>query len=225
MELLRTCFDHDCRESSPEGLSEDEMKFQKSIYGDMERQQQFVRGQTSDGSPMIIKIPRVGPGTTEDGYINQQLYVAERAAAITEYVSGGKSEHLCAVFSMKNQNSSVTPSMSWQLTAIQLLQQLYPGRIATVLILDSPFLIRGLFNAIKPLLSASLRKSTFMMAGTSGQTKLKEIVVGDGKSKETKNEYGTTCDIFNKDGQLQSSLDIHKYLYDTPFYCPYEYHK
>ena len=224
--MLKTCFDHDCRKSSSEGLlSEDEIKLQKSIYGDMERQHQFLRGRSADGLPLLLKIPRVGPGTTDEGYVNQLLYVADRAAAISEFVTCGQQEHICAIFSMKNQDSSVTPSMSCQIGAINLVQQLYPGRMSTILMLDSPFLIRGLFNAVKPVLSASMRKSTFMLAGSSGKKKTKEIVIGNEKATENKNKYGTTCEIFNDDGKLQSPLDINKYFFETPFYCSYEYNE
>jgi len=202
MELLRTCFDK-------EGVSPEGLEVQKNISEDIHRQLQFFRGQDKSGGPVLIKIPRIASGTSESAYITQQLFSAEKAVAVGEFLSKGTSETATAVFSMKNQNSSYTPSLSWQLGTIKMLQTLFPGRIGCLIILDAPFMIRGIFNSIKPFLSAGLRDSTFMLAGKAATDKLEEVL-GDGA-------------IFDDEGGLRTAVDVQKYLHETPFYCPYEY--
>lgn len=148
MDLLRTCFDEDQN-------SEEAVSLREDITEDMGKQLQFLRGQDKLGRAVLIKIPRTASGTSEQAYIRQQLYVAERSAAVTEFMSLGKQDSVCAIFSMENQDSSKTPPLSWQYHTITLLQQLFPGRIGKVLILEAPFMIRQIFGAIKPMVRSN----------------------------------------------------------------------
>jgi hypothetical protein len=185
------------------------LEFQKNISDDIQSQLQFFRGQDKEGRAVLIKTPRIESGTTEAAYMNQQLFIAEKASAVTEFLSKGTQEKICAIFSMQNQNSSYTASLSWQLGNIKILQQLFPGRMGIVVVLDAPFMIRGIFNTIKPFFSASLRESTFLLAGKAATDKLEETL-------EDPN-------ILTSEGELVQPVDVQKYLFETPFYCPYDY--
>lgn len=203
MELFRTIFDSDAT------LTDEEESLKQAVTNDMGKQMQILRGQDKDGRAVVIKVSRTHGGTTEYDYVTQQLFVAEKSAAVTEFVSKGHQDTVCAIFSMQNQNSSYTPSLAWQLSVIKLLQQIAPGRMGRVLILEASFMIRQIFNAIRPFLSVSLKESTFLVAGKAREAKL----------KETLDDY----EILTKDGELTKPVDVNKYLNETPFYCPYEY--
>jgi hypothetical protein len=202
VELFRTCFDNDV-------TSEDEKSLRKDVHSDLDKQLQVLRGQDKVGRTVLIKLPRMKAGTTEQEYIRQQLYVAERAVAVTEFVSRGQHDTVCAIFNMQNQNSSNAPPLPWQLNTVKLLQAVFPGRMGKMLILDAPFMIRQIFNIIKPFLAASLKESTHLVAGTSKTALLKETLVDP--------------DILDSDGKLVKPVDLEKYLTEVPFYNPYDY--
>ena len=203
MELMRTCF------SKSASLSKEEASLRDDIAADMDKQLQVLYGQDRQGHPLIVKLPRRKPGATESSYIHQQLYVAERSAAVTEYVSRGKLDTVTAIFNLKNQPKGNAPALTWQYNVIGMVQQVAPGRIGRVLVLDPPFLIRQVFNLIKPLLSQSLKESTDLCSGSTKDQLLRETL-----------EHP---DIFTKDGGLIESIDIDKYFYETPFYYSYGY--
>lgn len=202
IELMRTCFDKDA-------TSEDEQSIRKDVHLDINKQLQLLRGQDKEGRPVVIKSPRIEGGTTEQAYIRHQLYAAERSAAVSEFISRGQHDKVCAIFNMQNQNSSYAPALSWQLTTIKALQTLFPGRMAKLIVLEAPFLIRQIFNAIKPFLSASLKESTFLVAGKSKTALLTETLEDP--------------DILTADGKLVKSVDVEKYLTEVPFYHSYDY--
>ena len=202
LELFRTCFDKDA-------TSEDEQSIKNDVHFDLKKQLQILRGQDKTGRAIVVKMPRMEGGTTEQAYIRQQLYAAERSAAVTEFVSMGQQDTVCAVFNMQNQNSSYTPALSWQLSTIKTLQTVFPGRMGKVCVLEAPFLIRQIFNAIKPFLPASLKESTFLVAGTAKTALLNETLVEP--------------DILDAEGKLIQPVDLDKYLTEVPFYHPYDY--
>ena len=81
--------------------------------------------------------------------------------------------------------------------------------MGTVLVLEAPFLIRQMFNAIKPFLSASLRASVHMVAGKAKAALLEKTLVD--------------ANILKEDGTLVNPVDLEEYLSKIPFYCPYDY--
>jgi hypothetical protein len=202
LELFRTCFD-------PDAESSDEKSIRADVQFDMEHQLQVLHGVDKEGRAVVVKMPRQTGGTTEQAYIRDQLYVSERSAAVTEYISRGQHDTVCAIFNMQNQNSNVTPPLAWQLHTIKLLQSLAPGRMEKVVVLDAPFLMRGLFSAMTPFLSASLKESTFLVTGMAKTELLEQTLVSP--------------NILSADGTLVELVDIEKYLCETPFHLPYNY--
>eukprot|EP00934_Nitzschia_sp_Nitz4_P007411 Nitzschia sp. Nitz4//scaffold63_size106090//49882//50868//NITZ4_004391-RA/size106090-processed-gene-0.126-mRNA-1//1//CDS//3329555978//7401//frame0 len=202
MDMYRTCFDQNA--TSPE-----EEFFRTDIRNDLERQLQVLRGKDKRGRAIVIKVARTKGGTTEQEYVRQQLYSAERAMAVSEFMSSGENDTTYAIFSLQNQNSKFSPAISWQLGVIKVLQLLYPGRMGRVLVLDAPFLIRQVFAVIKPLLAESLRKTT-------------DLVAGEAKLKILEEEIGDR-DLLTTEGTLTKPVDLTKYLQEVPFYCSYDY--
>lgn len=202
MESLRTCFDKNAS-------SDAEKKLRDNIEMDSGKQLQVLQGTDRDGRAVILRMPRHTGGTTEDAYLSQQLYVAERSAATNEFISMGKHDTVCAILNVQNQNSSVTPPLTWQHQTIKLSQLLFPGRVSKVIVVEPPFMVRQIFSAIKPFLSASLKESTFLVSGKA-KTELLEATLVD-------------PNILTSDGKLVHDIDIQAYLHETPFYLPYNY--
>jgi hypothetical protein len=131
-----------------------------------------MRGHDRQFRAILIKSHRHAAATSEEEYLNTQLYIAERALACTEFLSRGTQETLLAVFDFSQQNSKTSPPMAWQISAIRTLQHLYPGRLGQLIVLEPPFLMRGLFASIRPFLSNVTRDKNQMVPGTVSQAKL-----------------------------------------------------
>jgi len=178
----------------------------EDITAEMGRQVQVLRGQDKLGRAVLYKLPRTVGGTTEQSYTRVQLYVAERSAAVTEFVSGGKQATVCAIFSLKGSGGG-GPSLGWQMTLVKLAQKLYPGRMGNVLICDAAFMVRQIFNVIRPLLSSSLKETTAMVTGKEKEKRLSALLEDP--------------DVFTNDGTLKEAVDMEKYLNEVPFHCSY----
>ena len=205
MELFRTCFD-------PEPESEEEISLRADVQLDLEMQLQVLLGSDKEGRAVVIKMSRQKGETTEQAYIRQQLYLAERSTAVTEYISRGRHDTTCAIFNLQHQSSSMSPAVAWQVRTIKLLQTVAPGRMAKLLVIEPPFLIRQVFNVIKAFLSTSLQESVFLV---SGKAKTQALI---------EQTLASPC-VLSPDGSLATpaGVDIEKYLFEIPFYLPYDY--
>ena len=109
-----------------------------------------------------------GPMTMER-YLEKQLDVAEQAIACTEYLSRGGQEKMIVIFDFGTPSNEAWPPASWQVTAIQTLQRLYPERIGKLIILDPPFWMKGLHKTmVWPLVSSSTRNKIQIVSGQVG---------------------------------------------------------
>jgi hypothetical protein len=202
LDTFRICFD--------DKFSETLIEMRNDITSDLEKQLVAMRGQDKEGRAVLFKLPRVQGGTTEQAYLRTQLFVAERSAAVTEYVTRGKHDQITAIFSMHGQNSRCAPPLSWQISVIGVLQKLYPGRVGTLILLDPPFLIRQAYAALRPFLSESIKKGTQVVSGAKHRGKVL-------------NELLEEENTFSPEGELTKSINVQEYLNDVPFYCPYDY--
>ena len=204
MELFRTGFGAD-----PE--SEEEKSLRADVQLDLDMQLQVLLGSDKEGRAVVIKMARHNGGTTEQAYIRHQLYLAERSTAVTEYISRGQHDTICAIFNLQHQNSSMSPAVAWQVRTIKLLQTVVPGRMAKVLVIEPPFLIRQVFNVIKTFLSTSLKESIFLVSGNA-------------ETKDLLEQTLASPSVLSPDGSLAApaGIDIEKYLFETPFHLPYD---
>ena len=130
LEAIRTCFNAKNDKENMNALSDIEHEYQQQIEHDFHRQAVVMRAvHTSNESqqqPILVKFPRHQDGTTEQEYLMSQLYIAERAVACTEYATRGQVEKVMVVMDGTHHSSQYTPPISWQLSAIKRIQQLYP---------------------------------------------------------------------------------------------------
>jgi hypothetical protein len=178
LDALRTCFydqdDDDDDDATLEERSKGKTTMRDHIQQDM-RQQPVVMKKKGD-SVVLVKFPRQATdvGTTEDAYLMTQLYIAERANACIEFASSARrggggpatnEERIVAFFDFgSGYDSSHAPPLKWQLSAVRRLQHLYPERLERLIILEAPFWMRGLFQAIRPFLSQATRQKIQMVS-------------------------------------------------------------
>jgi hypothetical protein len=146
----------------------DELSTAKTMRDHIQQdmKQQPVVMKKGESRTVLVKFPRqaTDDGTTEDAYLTTQLYIAERANACTEFASRGQDERIVAIFDFGGYDSSHSPPLKWQLSAVRRVQHLYPERLQRLVVLDAPFWMRGLFQAIRPFLSQATRQKIQMVS-------------------------------------------------------------
>jgi hypothetical protein len=124
----------------------------------MNMQYVVIRGRDRENRAVMIKYPRVKPGTIEEGYVMSQIYMAERSIAATEFLSLGTEERSSAIFDYNGFDSNNSPPFKMQVAAATTLQKVFPERLQTLVMISPPFWLRTLLNMLTPLLSASITK-------------------------------------------------------------------
>jgi hypothetical protein len=166
LDVLRTCFYNENDDDATLDERSKAKAMRDHIQQDM-RQQPVVMKKGESSRTVLVKFPRQATddaGSTEDAYLTTQLYIAERANACTEFSSRGHDERIVAIFDFGGYDSSHSPPLKWQLSAVRRLQHLYPERLQRLVVLDAPFWMRGLFQAIRPFLSQATREKIQMVS-------------------------------------------------------------
>lgn len=150
LDYLRTCF------GESENLSEIELTMKEKLAADMDRQVVIIRGHDKERRAVLVKCGRQKSGTTDEEYKLAQFYSIERASACTEFLSRGRQEQTVTIFDYSSVNSSHSPPITIQLSAISTLKSLYPERLYTNIMLNAPFWMQGLYAANKMFLPVKI---------------------------------------------------------------------
>jgi hypothetical protein len=149
---LRICFDKDIDEQYEQRARE----MAALVEEDLRKQIVIMRGKGHGNRATMIKLARLQEGTAEEGYVLSQIYTADRSTAATEFLSMGREERSYAVMDFNGFDSKNAPPFQAQVTAATLLQQLYPERLQTLVMVEPPFWLRTLLTMLGPFLSAGI---------------------------------------------------------------------
>ena len=119
----------------------------------------------------------------------------------------------------------------------------FSERLGRLIVLDPPFWMRGIYHGIRPFLSQTTRDKIQMVSSssyTSSSTSSSSLAIDEQQIRSIMNRWrrrgtpsssstddtGTSStedvdDDDDDDDYLSSPVDVHRYLYDTPFFCPY----
>ena len=147
----------------------------RQILADLKRQPLVVRGSptatsssaqsTADApSCYVIKFPRSASGTTKEEYVTTQLYIAERAVAVSEYLSKGDNESVTVLLDVSTYHKKYAPPLSWQFSAAKVLQRLYPERLGKVYLLKPPFWLKMMYKVLQSILSERTTSKVLLLS-------------------------------------------------------------
>jgi len=209
IDIIRSCFyDSDNLEHEDAELAK---KYRVYILDDLEIQPMVVRGVDDQNRVIIYKHSRKTSGDGDGkGFIITQIYTAERAMATSEFSSRGKEERLSVVFNFQDYSRKNTPPTSAQMTMIRMLQRCYPERLGVLIIVSSPFWLRGLYNIIWALLSKATTEKLRLPSGQAAVDQEFHKIVSTNKELE----------VMLTNGEI-SSVDFSNYT-QHPFYSPFE---
>ena len=135
------------------------------ISDEMQKQMTAVVGLDEARRAMILKGSRTNRDTHIEGYLMMQIYVAERAMALTEVASRGRQERVFVVFDFAGYVSSNAPPTLELRGALQDLQALYKERLHQLVIMDPPFFLNLIYNIVAPFLDSHTREKIAMVSG------------------------------------------------------------
>eukprot|EP00339_Tiarina_fusa_P027263 CAMPEP_0117002188 /NCGR_PEP_ID=MMETSP0472-20121206/3950_1 /TAXON_ID=693140 ORGANISM="Tiarina fusus, Strain LIS" /NCGR_SAMPLE_ID=MMETSP0472 /ASSEMBLY_ACC=CAM_ASM_000603 /LENGTH=321 /DNA_ID=CAMNT_0004702471 /DNA_START=160 /DNA_END=1125 /DNA_ORIENTATION=+ len=154
LDLLRVCFDKSFVPQPDDAKRCQEMA--DLVRSDMNLQYVVMRGKDRGNRAVMIKYPRIKPGTVEEGYVMSQIYMAERSIAATEFMSLGTEERSSAIFDYNGFDSANSPPFKMQVAAATTVQKLFPERLQMLVMISPPFWLRTLLNMLTPLLSSTI---------------------------------------------------------------------
>ena len=187
LDELRFCF-HD--DNANDG-NNDSRKWRELLMHDFKRQPMLVCAHDNQSRAVVYKSARRMPwgedSINHEAYLLAQLYVAERAIAVSEYHNNTrhhdddddddssllskttkkkKNQKITVLFSFQSYSSSNAPALSTLTKSTVLLQQLYPERLQSLCILDPPFWMRATYNLIYPFLSEAVCSKVKLVSGS-----------------------------------------------------------
>jgi len=190
--------------SSPEDNKVRE-HFRSQILGEAEKQIMYIRGYDKHNRAVLIKKERTEGVSDVDAFLNQGLYILERARACSEHASNATQDQIILVEDFSNGDEGCYPPLKVQMQIADILDSHYPGLLARSFFVNVPVPFKNVgWYVIKPFMSSSLVDGCRFVT----QEELKAQL----KSKGMK----------DSDNKLTSSVDMELFLNSIPFYSGYE---
>lgn len=196
-------------------LMDTKSRYEQWVVEELGRQLMCIRGRDHEDGAIVYRMHRTSVDCPQEPYLLAQMYVAERAIAMTELASKGRNEKLMVVMDSKHYDSTHSPTTATIRYASTLMQAHYPERLKKLVIMSPPIWLRLLFIVLSPFL-AKKTKEKICMACTDKQ---KETLF-----EATVDVKQATSSIRPLTGELSAAddADPNRFLYQVPFTSSYD---
>jgi len=166
IDLLRDCFDTEIsRETDDDIVAQ---KFRNMITEDLEHQPIWVHS-GKDGHALLHLGRCASVRTSGEAFIYTLMYMIERALA------SSSEETIDVVLDISGIQPRYCPPNNSLKQLIYILQNHYPQRLRTLIVLDAPFWAHALYAVLSPFLDERTKKKLRLVRGESN----KENVLGE----------------------------------------------
>lgn len=191
-------------------------KYRSYVMNDTKKQLVAVRGRDRLNRAIVLKFQRIAPMDVNDiddvmAYKITNIYLAEKANAVTEISSLGMEEKSISVFDYANYNSSNLPPYQVVFDTITTLQAHYPERAYKVILSEPPFFLRTGYSMLRPFLSQATQEKVQMLSGFDAKQQALEDII----------DIDQAMPFLLPDGQLTSEIDAEKVI-NQPFHFLYD---
>jgi hypothetical protein len=213
----------------------------QNIHDEMNNyQRNVVRGHDKENRAILFAFPRrsnssnsnAAVGEEEERFLDSVMYILERSNACSEFISIGKQDQTIGILDTKN---SSCPSIRTIKNTLTILQKHYPGRLKNFIILNPPYIIRGIYKMIKPFLDP-ITANKFIIINNNNTTSNDASITKRNKERVEVTSTTEATIISNViddsqampallpgKGKLTSDINIDRFLYHVPFYQLYDY--
>ena len=167
-------------------------RYERWIPSDLQIQTMAVRGYDQEHRPIVIRQSRQQPWQNqnqrpvvdhndssehldpmEHGFEWAQLYMVERALAITEIHSRGTGQQVSVFLDSTTYQSQHAPPISVMIRIIaQVLQNHYPERLGQAVFVQAPFWMTTIMKMILPLIATKTREKVVFIEPPASSSSL-----------------------------------------------------
>jgi hypothetical protein len=247
--LYRTCMSMTTTETSEEKTNDKDntilllsQQRRQNIHDEMNHYQtNVVRGHDKENRAILFAFPRrsnssnlnTAVGEEEERFLDSVMYILERSNACSEFISIGKQDEIIGILDTKHSSCLSIKTIKNTLT---ILQKHYPGRLKHFIILNPPYIIRGIYRMIKPFMDP-ITASKFIILNnnntTSDNTSITKRNKERGEATSSSTIEATIISNIIDDsqampallpgkGKLTSDVNIDRFLYHVPFHQLYD---
>lgn len=176
MDLLRSCFDETLPIYANEKDKKIAQRYRSLISDEMKAQSMFVKaGRTGRG--VLVLGSRICKETLEEAFVMTVMYMIERAIAVTESLSRGKEQKIDVIIDVSHFKPKCAPRKSTLKAVFHILQEHYPERLRTLVVLEPPLWVSTLFAIVSKFLDQRTRNKVQLARGKSKQAVLGDILM------------------------------------------------
>jgi hypothetical protein len=164
VDLLRSCFDDSSAEyyenEKDEKLAQ---KYRTLISKNLAKQPMVVKAGSADRGVLNIGA-RCCTDMNDEGFVLTAIYMIERSVAATEYLSKGNEIMIDVVVDASCFKSKYAHSRITLKTLVNILQNHYPQRLNTLIVLDPPLWLSTLYSLLLSTFVDQRTRSKFQLA-------------------------------------------------------------
>lgn len=173
-DVLRSCFDENVENGQDEQLA---VKYRALIASELQAQPVFVRAGTA-GRGVLVLGSRTCKETVEEAFVICIIYMIERALAVTESLSRGKEQMMDVIVDVSNFKAKCAPRRTTLKAVFSILQEHYPQRLNTLVVLEPPLWVSTLYAIVSKFLDQRTRKKIQLARGAkTTRNKLSDILM------------------------------------------------
>jgi hypothetical protein len=172
IDLLRSCFDDSSAEYYENEKDEElAQKYRTLISKDLAKQPMVVKAGSADRGVLNIGA-RCCTDMNEEGFVLTVIYMIERSVAATEYLSKGNETMIDVVVDASCFKSKYAPSRITLKTLVNILQNQYPQRLNTLIVLDPPLWLSTLYSLLSTFVDQRTRSKFQLARGSKAKTSI-----------------------------------------------------
>eukprot|EP00540_Astrosyne_radiata_P004405 CAMPEP_0116863696 /NCGR_PEP_ID=MMETSP0418-20121206/24381_1 /TAXON_ID=1158023 /ORGANISM="Astrosyne radiata, Strain 13vi08-1A" /LENGTH=266 /DNA_ID=CAMNT_0004498777 /DNA_START=285 /DNA_END=1085 /DNA_ORIENTATION=+ len=202
VDLVRACF---LKDYSYENQDDADMaaQFRSWILQDTAHQKVVVQGYDKSGCATLHLGNRTCTKMDDEAFLMTQIYMVERALAATEVHSLGRQEQMVVFLDAGCFQSKCAPSRQTLKQLVSILQNHYPQRLKSLVVLDPPFWLRTMYSVLSPFLDVRTRQKFRMARGEREQARVFQDVLREKSSASIE------------------SVNMERFVTRVPFSCGY----
>ena len=145
--------------------------YKRLIESDLRKQTMVVRGMDKQGRPVVLISNRTSQATETgaaleeavEAYVLARLYVLERALAVAEVSSLGRTERVMAVIDFTNK--TYPPVLAGVKRIATIFPYSHTERLQRMVVINPPLWGRAMYNVVYPFLAKETRDKFIVVSG------------------------------------------------------------
>lgn len=187
------------------------LTYTKRLEQELQSKNLYVQGYDKNGRSTYIFIPRNVQSHDPEWTIKQHVYTLERAIAATK----ASDRTVNAMVDFRGFSLRHAPPTAVGRKFMETFRNHYAGAIHRIYLIDAPTIFHAIWTMFAPMISAKTRSKIHFVTSASS--------TGSGRNGLLSQDYDVdqVASWMMATGEKNRDLDVHEYLYETPFHCTF----